>query len=93
MPERNAVQAMFPEGSEPIANPRGTAPGIWMEVPRKGKPTPSLMAALPGVPSEMKWMFLHEVLPRLPGTGLPLIDPEASTLPSRRGRPVSAESE
>jgi nicotinamide-nucleotide amidase len=69
MPERNTVQAMFPEGSEPIANPRGTAPGIWMEVPRKGRPNPCLVAALPGVPSEMKRMFLHEVLPRLPGTG------------------------
>jgi nicotinamide-nucleotide amidase len=34
MPERNRVQAMFPAGSEPIPNPHGTAPGIWMWVAR-----------------------------------------------------------
>ena len=67
MPERNRIQAMFPEGSEPIFNPRGTAPGIWMEVPRKGHDHPCLMAVFPGVPSEMKRMFETEVLPRLPG--------------------------
>jgi nicotinamide-nucleotide amidase len=33
MPERNRVQAMFPKGSEPLPNPVGTAPGIWMSVP------------------------------------------------------------
>ncbi|MDA1213459.1 MAG: CinA family nicotinamide mononucleotide deamidase-related protein [Planctomycetota bacterium] len=54
MPERNAVQAHFPSGSRPIANPRGTAPGIWMFI------------AVPGVPSEMKRMYDHEILPRLP---------------------------
>jgi len=32
MPDRNRVQAMFPAGSEPIPNPHGTAPGIWMNV-------------------------------------------------------------
>ncbi|GIT30467.1 MAG: hypothetical protein Ct9H300mP1_25130 [Planctomycetaceae bacterium] len=31
MPDRNRVQAMLPEGSRAIENPRGTAPGIWME--------------------------------------------------------------
>jgi len=66
MTDRNRIQAMVPEGSEPIANPRGTAPGIWMEVPRKGRADNCLIAALPGVPSEMKRMFLVEVLPRLP---------------------------
>jgi nicotinamide-nucleotide amidase len=35
MPERNRVQAMFPAGSEPIPNPHGTAPGIWMNPPRR----------------------------------------------------------
>jgi nicotinamide-nucleotide amidase len=69
MPERNAVQAMFPEGSTPLANPRGSAPGIWMEVPRKGSPIPCQLAAMPGVPSEMKRMFQREVLPRLPAGG------------------------
>lgn len=66
MPERNRVQAMFPAGSRPIPNPRGTAPGVWMEVSRKGKDEPCLLAALPGVPSEMKRMFEAEVVPMLP---------------------------
>lgn len=68
MPKRNRIQAMFPAGSEVIANPRGTAPGIWMEVPRKGYETPSLFAAMPGVPSEMRRMFEQEIRPRLPGS-------------------------
>ncbi|MEX2286950.1 MAG: CinA family nicotinamide mononucleotide deamidase-related protein [Planctomycetaceae bacterium] len=67
MPERNVVQAKFPQGSEPITNPRGTAPGIWAEIPRAGHARPCLVAAMPGVPSEMKRMFLKEVLSRLPG--------------------------
>lgn len=66
MPERNRVQALFPAGSEMLPNPRGTAPGIWMNVSRKGKTEPALLAALPGVPSEMKRMFEKEVQPRLP---------------------------
>lgn len=66
MPERNSIQAYFPAGSEPISNPRGTAPGIWAEIPRRDGRPPSLFAALPGVPHEMKRMFLKEVIPRLP---------------------------
>lgn len=71
MPERNSIQAMFPAGTEPIPNPRGTAPGIWAEIPRPGR-TPCRLAAMPGVPSEMKPMFRDSVLPRLTdfcGTG------------------------
>jgi nicotinamide-nucleotide amidase len=73
MPERNAIQAMFPAGSEPVRNPRGTAPGIWMHVARKdvhndGR-SPALVTAMPGVPSEMKRMFREELLPRLSGDG------------------------
>src|SRR5690606_26672526 len=60
MPERNVVQAMFPQGSEPIPNRRGTAPGIWLELPRAGQ-SPCRIAALPGVPSEMKLMFREQV--------------------------------
>ena len=37
MPERNVVQAYFPAGSQPLPNPRGTAPGIWAEIPRSGQ--------------------------------------------------------
>ena len=67
MPERNVVQAMFPAGSEVIPNPRGSAPGIWVELPRPGGVC--RFAALPGVPSEMKPMFRESVLPRLPSSG------------------------
>jgi nicotinamide-nucleotide amidase len=59
MPERNRVQAMFPEGAEPIPNTCGTAPGIWMLT------GDCLMIALPGVPSEMYVMFETQVRPRL----------------------------
>jgi nicotinamide-nucleotide amidase len=64
MPERNVVQAMFPAGSEPLPNLRGTAPGIYLELPRDAR-APCKIAALPGVPSEMKPMFREQVLPRL----------------------------
>lgn len=65
MPERNIVQAMFPAGSTPIENPHGSAPGVWMELPRPNGAT-CLIATMPGVPSEMKLMFRERVLPRLP---------------------------
>jgi len=65
MPERNVVQAMFPRGSEPLPNPRGTAPGIWMEWKRPGRAAPCLIAVMPGVPSEMKVMFRQQVMSRL----------------------------
>jgi nicotinamide-nucleotide amidase len=64
MPERNSVQALFPEGSVPIPNRNGTAPGIYAEIERPGLP-PCRIAAMPGVPSEMKVMFRESVLPLL----------------------------
>jgi len=64
MPERNRVQALFPAGAEPIPNVMGTAPGIWMQV------AGSVVAAMPGVPSEMYVMFEQQVKPRLLGLGL-----------------------
>ncbi|HVJ67918.1 MAG TPA: molybdopterin-binding protein, partial [Caulifigura sp.] len=67
MPDRNRVQAQFPEGSTVLANPIGTAPGIGLEIPRAGK-SPCLVAALPGVPSELKRMFAEQVIPRLPSS-------------------------
>lgn len=68
MPERNVAQAMFPEGSGPIPNPRGTAPGIYVEMLRAdGGNGVCKIAAMPGVPTEMKGMFRDEVLPRIAG--------------------------
>jgi nicotinamide-nucleotide amidase len=69
MPERNVQQAMFPRGSEPLPNLLGTAPGIWMELPRKTSPVLCQIAAMPGVPSEMKPMFVQHVLERFKGSG------------------------
>lgn len=59
MPERNRTQAYFPAGAVPLANPVGTAPGVWMKIGRAS------FACLPGVPSEMKLMFREQVMPRL----------------------------
>lgn len=59
MPERNRVQAYLPAGSMAIPNPRGTAPGVWMKLGQ------AWLAALPGVPGEMKPMFDEFVLPHL----------------------------
>jgi nicotinamide-nucleotide amidase len=64
MPERNSVQAMIPAGAEPIRNDRGTAPGVWMWLGN------ALIAAMPGVPSEMFAMFETQVKPRLLALGL-----------------------
>ena len=59
MPEANLRQAMVPEGAEVLENPRGTAPGLWIE--NGGH----LIALLPGPPRELKPMFLEKVVPRL----------------------------
>ena len=66
MPERNRIQAMFPRGALPLVNPVGTAPGVWISIPRAGKPD-CLVGAMPGVPSEMYQMFREQIVPRLPG--------------------------
>jgi len=64
MPERNRVQADFPEGSAPIPNPHGTAPGIAMFVAREGQ-GPCAFFALPGVPAELTEMWEATVQPRI----------------------------
>jgi len=59
MPEVNRRQAMLPEGSARVDNPRGTAPGFAFE---GGS---CWFVCLPGVPREMKGMFAEEVQPSL----------------------------
>lgn len=59
MPAVNLRQAMVPEGAEVLDNPRGTAPGLWLE--DKGR----VIALLPGPPRELKPLFNEQVLPRL----------------------------
>jgi nicotinamide-nucleotide amidase len=59
MPPVNVRQAMVPEGAEVLENPRGSAPGLWLE--DKGR----FVALLPGPPRELKPMYEEQVLPRL----------------------------
>jgi nicotinamide-nucleotide amidase len=59
MAEMNLRQADVPEGARYIDNPRGSAPGLIVEV--GGKP----LYAVPGVPREMEGMLERVVLPDL----------------------------
>jgi nicotinamide-nucleotide amidase len=63
MPERNRVQAMFPQGTIPIPNPHGSAPGIDLTITSGGNQC--RFFALPGVPGEMTQMWDATVKPRL----------------------------
>jgi len=59
MPEVNQRQAMVPEGAEPLENPHGTAPGLWIVHQSQ------ILVLLPGPPAELKPMFTAHVEPRL----------------------------
>jgi competence/damage-inducible protein CinA-like protein len=59
MPERNVKQAALIPSARAIANPRGTAPGWWVE--REGR----ILVAMPGPPPELERMWEVEVAPRL----------------------------
>lgn len=56
MPSNNEKQALFPQGSQILPNPIGTACGFFLR--EKG----CRVFAFPGVPSEMKRMFLDQAL-------------------------------
>jgi nicotinamide-nucleotide amidase len=59
MPERNVKQATLIPSAQVLHNPRGTAPGWWVE--KNGH----IIVAMPGVPREMYYMWEKEVMPRL----------------------------
>lgn len=59
MTHNNLKQAWRPESAEPLPNPFGTAPGLWIE--QDGK----VLIMLPGPPNELEPMWANEVLPRL----------------------------
>jgi nicotinamide-nucleotide amidase len=64
MPEINLRQAMIVEGSTPLPNPRGTAPGLWIE--ERGH----ILILLPGVPQELRALMEEHVKPRLERLGI-----------------------
>jgi nicotinamide-nucleotide amidase len=59
MPETNLKQATVLPSGEAIPNPRGTAPGWWVE--KDG----TIFVAMPGPPAEMTGMWTNTVSPRL----------------------------
>jgi len=59
MPEANLRQAMVPAGARALNNPRGTAPGLWIESGDR------LVVLLPGPPRELQPMFETLVRPEL----------------------------
>jgi len=72
MPERNHRQAERPRDAAAIPNSCGTAPGILLrhrQTSDQDHPHECVLAALPGVPFEMKRMFLDHVQPAITGSG------------------------
>ncbi len=59
MSPNNLRQAMVPQGADWLPNPRGTAPGLWIE--HNG----GRIILLPGPPKELEAMFETACLPRL----------------------------
>ena len=59
MPDQNVKQATIVPSGESLPNPRGTAPGWWVEKDR------AIVVAMPGPPAEMTGMWENEVAPRL----------------------------
>ena len=51
MPENNRRQAAVPKGAIVLDNPRGTAPGLWLDVGDR------VVVLLPGPPRELEPMF------------------------------------
>jgi len=60
MADANRVQAMVPEGADALRNDVGTAPGLHARIGNAD------IYIMPGVPSEMRWMFQNVIGPRLP---------------------------
>jgi nicotinamide-nucleotide amidase len=59
MPLSNLRQADYPEGAEMLANPKGSAPGLFLNAGGAS------IFVVPGVPEEMQYLLTEEVLPRL----------------------------
>ena len=59
MPEVNRRQALVPRGADVLPNPRGTAPGLWIDTPT------AVCILLPGPFRELRPMFIDHVTPRI----------------------------
>ena len=64
MPVNNLRQAMVPAGAVAISQQPGTAPGLVVPFIREGE-SEKVLYAVPGVPYEMKEMFLGTIIPDL----------------------------
>ncbi len=65
MPPDNQRQAMVPAGAVVLDNPRGTAPGLWLETGDR------VVVLLPGPPRELEPMFSAVALERLSSRAAP----------------------
>src|SRR5713101_5410102 len=63
-PERNVKQTMLIPSATAIPNPRGTAPGWWVETTRPDSGD-RIIIAMPGPPNEMQRTWENEVEPKL----------------------------
>ena len=79
--------AAIPEGTEPLFNPAGTAPGV------AAKMGVTKLACLPGVPAEMMAIFDAEVAPRMSGGPVrsKTLDVEVLGVPEADMAPLLAE--
>ncbi|MCC6815777.1 MAG: CinA family nicotinamide mononucleotide deamidase-related protein [Saprospiraceae bacterium] len=57
--EAHLTQCYIPSNAQLLNNKLGTALGLWME--HRGK----LFISMPGVPDEMQYILMHEVIPRI----------------------------
>ena len=65
MPENNRRQASVPDGAVVLDNPRGTAPGLWLETGDR------VVVLLPGPPRELEPMFTALAHTRLSSRAAP----------------------
>lgn len=83
MPPTNTAQAQVPEGAVVLGNPIGTAPALALE--SEGR----VVLLLPGVPREMKRIFVDLVLPYLTRSLGPRLSPIAHREIHTTGLPES----
>ncbi|MCJ7515550.1 MAG: competence/damage-inducible protein A [Dehalococcoidia bacterium] len=75
MPPSNIKQAAVIPSAEIVPNPRGTAPGWWVENDNR------IIITMPGPPREMELMWTKEIMPRLQqrSTGVVIISKTLKT--------------